>query len=136
MRLQWMRRIASWGAVGSAIIYLGVGFGFIDAGTGGMDLLGPFLGIGLGLIVLSVAVMDLRRRGWFAAFGLAEIGLIGAYVATLAQRTPAVEVWGLALQAIQVAMVVALARLALARPPTRDTSRPPRDVLTWKASSA
>lgn len=135
MGLQNVRRIASAAAAASAILYFTIGFGFVSVGST-IDLLGACLGIGFLLLVGSVVIMDVRNRLLLAGFGVVVLALMAAYVATTGTRTPAFTASGLVLQAVQLAMVVALARLVFAPPPARDHERPPSDVLTWKASSA
>jgi hypothetical protein len=135
MRLERVRGIASAAAVGSAILYFSIGFGFVSVGST-IDLLGACLGIGLLLLVASVVVMDVRNRLLLAGFALVVVALIVGYVFEAPTRIPTFETWGLLLQAIQVVLLVALARLVFAPPPERDHDRPPIDVLTWKGSSA
>jgi peptidoglycan/LPS O-acetylase OafA/YrhL len=135
MRLQRVRGIASAAAVGSAILYVSIGFGFVTIGST-IDLLGMCLGFALIFLVASVVVMDFHGRLLAAGLGLVSLALIVGYFATTGTRTPAFEMWGLALQAFQAVIVVTMGVLLLAPPPARDHERPPIDVLTWKASSA
>jgi peptidoglycan/LPS O-acetylase OafA/YrhL len=135
MRLQRVRGIASAAAVGSAILYVSIGFGFVTIGST-IDLLGMCLGFALIFLVASVLVMDFHGRLLAAGLGLVSLTLIVGYFATTGTRTPAFEIWGLALQALQAVIVVTMGVLLLAPPPARDHERPPIDVLTWKASSA
>jgi peptidoglycan/LPS O-acetylase OafA/YrhL len=135
MRLQRVRGIASAAAVGSAILYVSIGFGFVTIGST-IDLLGMCLGFALIFLVASVLVMDFHGRLLAAGLGLVTLTLIVGYFATTGTRTPAFEIWGLALQALQAVIVVTMGVLLLAPPPARDHERPPIDVLTWKASSA
>jgi hypothetical protein len=135
MRLQRVRGIASAAAVGSAILYVSIGFGFVNIGST-IDLLGLCLGFALFFLVASVLVMDFHGRVLAAGHGLVALALIGAYLATTGTRTPAFEIWGLSLQALQAVIVVTMGVLVLAPSRPRDREHPPIDVLTWKASSA
>jgi peptidoglycan/LPS O-acetylase OafA/YrhL len=135
MRLQRVRGIASAAAVGSAILYVSIGFGFVNVGST-IDLLGASLGFALLFLVGSILILDLHGRVFAAGLGLVALALIVGYVATTGTRTPAFEMWGLALQALQAVIVVAMGVLVFAPKPSRDREHPPVDVLTWKASSA
>jgi hypothetical protein len=134
MRLQRVRGIASAAAVGSAILYVSIGFGFVSVGST-IDLLGACLGFALLFLVASILVMDLHGRVFAAGMGLVALALIVGYFVTTGTRTPAFEVWGLALQALQAIIVVAMGVIVFAPPPARDHEHPPIDVLTWRASS-
>lgn len=135
MRRQWARRIASGGAVVSAVLYFGIGFGFVSIGSS-WDLLGACFGIGLVMLVMSVVVMDVRGRLALGIFGAFVAALVVGYLATVGTRTLAFEAWGIALQAVQLVILGAIGYLVLDSGLRHDHGRPPKDVLTWKASSA
>jgi hypothetical protein len=91
MRLERVRGIASAAAVGSAILYISIGFGFVNVGST-IDLLGACLGLGLLFVVASILVMDLHGRVFAAGLGLVTLALIVGYFAITGTRTPAFEV--------------------------------------------
>jgi hypothetical protein len=70
---------------------------------------------GLFLLLAGLAALRPHRAVWIAGAAL-QLLLIAGYVAVSAERDPAFEAWGLSLKAMQVALLVAFAHLALRRP--------------------
>jgi hypothetical protein len=70
---------------------------------------------GLFVLLAGLAALRPHRTVWMAGAALQLLVIVG-YIAVSAERDPAFEAWGLGLKAMQVALFVVLARLALRRP--------------------
>jgi peptidoglycan/LPS O-acetylase OafA/YrhL len=116
------RRLALALAVASAaitaILYLLVGFGMLDIGEPAPRVTRSVLGFGLtagaAYAVVTYLLLRVQRRWAWIAVALLNAIAIGVYFATDATRVPSFEWPGLAIQAVQLVMLMAVTVLAIA----------------------
>jgi 4-amino-4-deoxy-L-arabinose transferase-like glycosyltransferase len=113
------RHLAAGLALLVALVYLAIGFELIHVVDPATSDPGFLIGFGLmaaGAYVLGAVLLEAVRRPWVWLLGaLFQIGVIVMYVLVSSERTPAFEVWGVALRLPQLAILALLALLFLRR---------------------
>ena len=137
---QRARFVAAGAALGSAILYVLVGFGVLDIGTAtfGEEVDLKQFGTGAGAAFLAVALVSLlaRNKWYIGAAGLFDAAVVLGYFVMAGVREPPVEVWGLSIKALQVIVFIAIVVVVTARPVVEGRHAPRRDVLTARASTS
>jgi ABC-type transport system involved in cytochrome c biogenesis permease subunit len=124
-RLDVARHTAAGLALAVALVYLAIAFDLVavvDPATREPGFLLAFGLLAAGAYVLGAVLVASVRRPWVWLLGaLFQFGVIVMYVLVAPERTPAFEVWGVALRLPQLAILALLALLVLRR---RDVSAP------------
>jgi hypothetical protein len=112
-----IRYLAAAIAAITAVVYLLVGFGVLRVVDHASPDAPPLLDFGLmagaafGLGALLLLTLDNRILWWLGA--LLQVGVIVMYVVVGQDRTPAFEIWGIAIKVLQAVLLGALLYLAL-----------------------
>jgi hypothetical protein len=117
---QTIRRIAAALAAATAVLYVLVGLEVlrvVSVEPAGSDLLGFGLSAAAAFALGAGLLLATDRRILWALGAFLQVVVIVMYVAVAPVRTPPFEVWGVLIKVLQGLLLVALAWLAITKPP-------------------
>lgn len=114
-----IRYLGAVAAFAIAVIYFLIGFHLVSVVTSSDQGFGLFAGVAFAVGALLLLAFD-KRVYWVLGFVL-QVFVMVVYFSLASQRTPAFELWGIALRILQLPLIAVLASLSLHASPEERT---------------